>query len=93
MANTTAVASVAPPVRRLVAFDRRTVTAGETATFSFDLGERDLGFWSTDAADARFVVEPGLFRLHVGPTLEHTQAVELRVSDRPTITAHEGDPR
>jgi beta-glucosidase len=61
------VASVAPPVRRLVAFERRTLDAGETATFSFDLGERDLGFWATDAADARFVVEPGLFRLHVGP--------------------------
>lgn len=88
-----AVASVAPPVRRLVAFERRSLNAGETATFSFALGERDLGFWATDAADARFVVEPGLFRLHVGPTLEHTQAVELRVSDRPTITAHEGDPR
>lgn len=87
------VASVAPPVRRLVAFERRSLNAGETATFSFALGERDLGFWATDAADARFVVEPGLFRLHVGPTLEHTQAVELRVSDRPTITAHEGDPR
>lgn len=88
-----AVASVAPPVRRLVAFERRSLNAGETATFSFALGERDLGFWATDAADARFVVEPGLFQLHVGPTLEHTQAVELRVSDRPTITAHEGDPR
>lgn len=74
------VASVAPPVRRLVAFERRSLDAGETATFSFDLCERDLGFWSTDAADARFVVEPGLFRLHVGPTLERTQAVELRVS-------------
>jgi beta-glucosidase len=74
------VASVAPPVRRLVAFERRALEAGETATFSFELGERDLGFWATDGADARFVVEPGLFRLHVGPTLDRTQAVELRVS-------------
>lgn len=73
------VASVAPPVRRLVAFERRTLDPGDTATFSFELGERDLGLWATDAADARFVVEPGLFRLHVGPTLERTQAVELRV--------------
>lgn len=89
------VASVATPVRRLVAFERRTLDAGETTTFSFHLGERDLGFWATDGASARFVVEPGLFRLHVGPTLEHTDAVELRVLDRPptTITAHEGDPR
>ncbi|GAA1061492.1 glycoside hydrolase family 3 N-terminal domain-containing protein [Agromyces bracchium] len=88
------VASIAPPVRRLVAFERRTLDAGETATFSFEIGERELGFWATDAAGARFAVEPGLFRLHVGPTLERTQAVELRVSGRPaSITTLEGDPR
>jgi hypothetical protein len=33
------------------------------------------------------VVEPGLFRLHVGPTLERTRAVELVVTadDDPII--------
>jgi beta-glucosidase len=72
------VASVAPPVRRLVAFERRTIKPGETVTVSFELGAHELGFWATDAA-ARFVVEPGLFRIHVGSTLDRTQAVELRV--------------
>ena len=38
-----------------------------------------LGFWATDAAGARFIVEPGLFRLHVGSSLERTQAVEFLV--------------
>lgn len=74
------VASVAPPVRRLVAFDRRTVDPGETVTVSFELGGEQLGFWSTDAAPARFVVEPGLFRIHVGSTLDTTRMVELRVT-------------
>lgn len=73
------VASVAPPVRRLVAFERRTLGPGETVTFTFELGTARLGFWVTDAAAPRFVVEPGLFRLHVGSTLDTTQAVELRV--------------
>ena len=73
------VASVAPPVRRLVAFERRTIEPGGTVTVSFELGTGELGFWATDAADARFVVEPGLFRLHVGSTLERTQAVEFLV--------------
>lgn len=73
------VASVAPPVRRLVAFDRRRVRAGETVRFSFELGREALGFWRTDASAAEFVVEPGLFRLHVGSTLTRTQMVELRV--------------
>ena len=34
------VASVAPPVRRLVAFERRTLAPGETATFAFSIGPR-----------------------------------------------------
>ena len=74
------VASVAPPVRRLVAFERRTIGAGETVVFRFEIGREQLGFWTTDAATPAFVVEPGLFRLHVGATLASTQAVELRVS-------------
>jgi beta-glucosidase len=73
------VASIAPPVRRLVAFDRRTLAPGETATFGMDIGFEQLGFWRTDAAAAAFVVEPGLFRLHVGSTLTTAVPVELRV--------------
>lgn len=73
------VASVAPPVRRLVAFERRTIAPGETVAVSFELGTQQLGFWATDAATARFVVEPGVFRLHVGSSLERTQAVEFVV--------------
>lgn len=74
------VAVVAPPVRRLVAFERRTLGAGETVVLRFEIGRTQLGFWMTDAATPAFVVEPGLFRLHVGATLASTQAVELRVS-------------
>jgi beta-glucosidase len=70
------VASVAPPVRRLVAFERRPLSPDETAVFSFDLGREHLGFW---APGGRFIVETGLFRLHVGSTLDRTQPVELRV--------------
>lgn len=70
------VASVAPPVRRLVAFERRTLAAGETATFAFEIGAEQLGFW---LADGRFTVEPGAFVLHVGGALERTQPVSLRV--------------
>ena len=73
------VASVAPPVRRLVAFERRTIEPGTTVTVSFELGAEQLGFWATDASVASFVVEPGLFRIHVGSTLDRTQAVELHV--------------
>ena len=94
------VASVSPPVRRLIAFERRSLDAGETTTFSFRIGREHLGFWATDGAApplaasawsgasarvsptaaSRFVVEPGLFRLHVGSTLTATQPIDLRVS-------------
>jgi beta-glucosidase len=74
------VASVAPPVRRLVAFERRTLEPGRMSTVSLSVGADRLGFWATDGAAARFAVEPGLFRLHVGPTRERTQAVELVVT-------------
>ncbi|MBM7505204.1 glycoside hydrolase family 3 N-terminal domain-containing protein [Agromyces aurantiacus] len=73
------VASVAPPVRRLVAFERRTLAPSETAAFSFDIGVDQLGFWATDAAQPAFTVEPGLFRLHIGATLATTQPIDLWV--------------
>ena len=72
------VASVAPPVRRLVAFERRTLAAGESAAFSFEIGPEQLGLW---LADGRFTVEPGGFVLHVGPTLERTRPVKLTVTE------------
>jgi beta-glucosidase len=71
------VASIAPPVRRLIAFERRTLAAGESAAFSFEIGPEQLGFW---LADGRFTVEPGAFVLHVGPTLERTRPVMLTVT-------------
>lgn len=70
------VASLAPPVRRLAAFERRALAAGETALFTFAIGPEQLGF---RLADGRFTVEPGAFVLHVGSTLESTQPVALRV--------------
>ncbi|MGV9194047.1 glycoside hydrolase family 3 N-terminal domain-containing protein [Microbacterium sp. MC2] len=73
------VASVAQPVRRLVAFERRSLAAGETTTFSFEIGREQLATWWVDDVAATLAVEPGLFRLHVGPRLDETTVVELRV--------------
>lgn len=70
------VASVAPPVRRLVAFERRALAPGATATFSFEVGPGQLGF---RRADGSLLVEPGSFVLHVGGSLDRTQPVPLRV--------------
>ena len=72
------VASIAPPVRRLVAFERRTLASGEGATFEFSIGPEQLGFW---LADGRFTVEPGAFILHVGGALDRTRPVTLTVTE------------
>ena len=70
------VASIAPPVRRLVAFERVTVEAGATERVSFRIGDEHLGF---RLADGRLVVEPGTFMLHVGSSLDRTQPVAVTV--------------
>ena len=70
------VAAVAPPLRRLVAFERRTLAPGAVATFEFAIGAEQLGF---RLADGTLVVEPGAFVLHVGSALDRTQPVPLRV--------------
>ncbi len=57
------VASVTRPVRELKAFERVTLAAGEARTVTFELGERELGFYN---ADLQWVVEPGQFEVFVG---------------------------
>ncbi len=73
------VSSVAQPVRRLVAFARRHVAAGETITVSFELGTEQLGFWDTEANPARLTVEPGTFTLYIGGSLHSTQELTFEV--------------
>ena len=75
------VSSVAQPIRRLIAFARRQVGAGQTVTVSFKVGTEQLGFWDAEAAPARFVVEPGTFALYLGSTLQATHELTLEVSD------------
>ncbi|WP_274595826.1 fibronectin type III-like domain-contianing protein [Arthrobacter sp. TS-15] len=71
------VASLSQPVRRLRSFTRSTLGPGQSATLTFELGWKDLGFW--DNQD-HYAVEAGSFEVHVGGGLDHTQLVELRVS-------------
>jgi beta-glucosidase len=73
------VSSVAQPVRRLVAFARRHVTAGQTITVRFELGSEQLGFWDAESDPARFTVEPGAFALYIGGSLNATQELSFEV--------------
>ena len=58
------VASVSRPVRELKAFRRVTLKAGESRAVDLRVALRDLWFYGLDMQP---VVEPGTFRVYVGP--------------------------
>ena len=57
-------ASMTRPVKELKGFQRVTLQPGEKKHLEFVLGPEHLGFWNREM---RFVVEPGEFRVMVGP--------------------------
>jgi len=58
------VASVSRPVRELKAFQRVTLKPGESRAVSLRVAVKDLWFYGLDMKP---VVEPGTFRVYVGP--------------------------
>lgn len=58
------VASVTRPVKELKGFQRLRLEPGEARSVCFDLPVSDLGF---RGVDMRYTVEPGTFRVWVGP--------------------------
>ena len=58
------VASVTRPVRELKGFRRVALAPGESKAVDFRVPVSQLAFWGLDR---RFVVEPGTFRVFVGP--------------------------
>lgn len=56
-------ASIVPPVKRLRAFDKVKIKAGESKTISFELSTRDLAFVDLDL---KWKTEKGEFELQVG---------------------------
>jgi beta-glucosidase len=59
------VASLTRPVRQLEGFRRVSLKAGESQRVTFALSPRALGFYD---ARMRYTVEPGAFRVFVGPS-------------------------
>ena len=69
-------ASVTRPVKELKGFQRITLQPGETKRVQFKLGPDQLGFYNRMM---RFVVEPGEFRVMVGPNSENLIQATLEV--------------
>ncbi|HET6852444.1 MAG TPA: glycoside hydrolase family 3 N-terminal domain-containing protein [Pyrinomonadaceae bacterium] len=58
------VATMTRPVKELKGFQRVTLQPGEKRRVEFTLGHEELGFWNREL---RYVVEPGEFRVMIGP--------------------------
>jgi len=70
------VSSVTRPIKELRGFERVSIKPGETRTFTFHIGPRDLGFYDRTM---KRVVEPGSFKLMVGPNSVDLTSVLLKV--------------
>ncbi len=72
-------ASVTRPVKELKGFQRVTLQPGETKHLEFVLGAEQLGFWNRQM---RFMVEPGEFKVMVGPNSEDLIETKFEVQNR-----------
>ncbi len=72
------VSSLTRPVKELCGFRQVELGAGERLRIEFTLTARDLGFCN---ASGQSIVEPGAFRLYVGPDSEHLQAISFFLTE------------
>jgi beta-glucosidase len=72
-------ASMTRPVKELKGFQRVTLQPGEKKRLEFRLTADQLGFWNREM---RFVVEPGEFRVMVGPNSEDVIETKFEVLGR-----------
>ncbi len=71
------VGSITRPVKELKGFSRTPLKAGETATVTFNLPISDLAFYGYDMT---YGVEPGDFKLWVGPNSAEGLTAEFTVT-------------
>jgi beta-glucosidase len=71
--------SVTRPVKELKSFQRVTLKAGEKRRLQFTLTPEHLGFYNREM---RWIVEPGDFRVLVGPNSEDLREARFQVAAR-----------
>ncbi len=67
------------PVKELKGFQRLTLQPGEKRQVKFVLTSAELGFWNQQM---RFTVEPGEFKVMVGPNSEDLLEAAFEVEKR-----------
>jgi beta-glucosidase len=70
------VSSVTRPIKELKGFQRVPIKPGETRTVTFDVNQEALRFYNREM---RRVVEPGTFKIMVGPNSVDLTSATLTV--------------
>ena len=70
------VSSVTRPIKELKGFERVSIKAGETRTVTFQIGPEELPFYNREM---KRIVEPGTFKIMVGPNSADLTSVPLEV--------------
>jgi beta-glucosidase len=72
------VSSVTRPLKELKGFERVAIKPGETRTVTFNIGAEELRFYNREM---RRVVEPGSFKIMIGPNSVDLASITLTVSE------------
>jgi beta-glucosidase len=72
------VSSVTRPLKELKGFERVAIKPGETRTVTFNIGAEELRFYNREM---RRVVEPGTFKIMIGPNSVDLASITLNVSE------------
>jgi beta-glucosidase len=72
------VSSVTRPLKELKGFERVAIKPGETRTVTFNIGAEELRFYNREM---RRVVEPGSFKIMIGPNSVDLASITLNVSE------------
>ena len=70
------VASITRPVKELKGYHKIMIPAGESRVVSFTISPEDLGFYGTDLT---YQVEPGVFKVYVGPNSVDVKEAEFKL--------------
>jgi beta-glucosidase len=73
------VGSLTRPVKQLRGFERVNLKPGESKTVKFTLGSEHLGFYNREL---KYVVEPGAFKVWVGPNSAEGVEAEFEVAGK-----------
>jgi len=71
------VGSVVRPVKELKGFRKISLNAGESREISFEIGAKDLAFYTRDMS---FKAEPGDFKLFIGSSSDDVQSADFKLT-------------